>query len=200
MRYSCYLFSLVLLVSTVACRGGTQTAGRNKDTPNVDAEIAKIKEQLKAAPNSSDLHSQLSALAAIKGDWDTFEREIAIAIRLDPNRATNYFGAAEVYRQRGLTNKAFDMMKSAVAVDPQNPLSHFFLGLLYERQASSAEAKLEYQETKRLLDALRSPGRKSGNRIEGNIYYDRLGNTYVLIDNLDELLQKRLSHVDTAGP
>jgi protein involved in temperature-dependent protein secretion len=161
---------------------------------NIDAEIAQIREQIKAKPDSSELHEQLSALAAIKGDWVEFENESAIAIRLDPNRITNYVGASEVYRRRGLKNKALEVMKAGVAVDPENPLSHYFLALLYEKGSDSAGAKVEYMETKRLLALLRSSG-KQGNRIEGDLYYDTHGRSYGLLANLDAKIDDRLSRL-----
>jgi tetratricopeptide (TPR) repeat protein len=191
--------SWLLLISTLACHGQTQKTDGKNPVPDVKSEMAKIREQLKAAPDSSELHAQWSALAAAKGDWDTSEREISIAIRLDPNRVTNYFGAAEVFRHRGLTSRAFEMLRSAIAVDPQNPLSHFFLAVLYERTSDIPKAKVEYRETQKLLAALRSPGIRGGNRIEGTTYYDKLGNTY-LLDDLDKRVDKHLLQLETAKP
>ncbi len=193
-----WVFPLLLVLAS-ACHRQTQTRDGAGSAVDVDAEIAQIKQELKTSPNSSDLHEQLSVLAAVKKDWPTFEEENALAIRLDPNKVTNYCEGAEVYLGRGLTDKALAMMKSAIAADPENPLSRFILGNMYERIHDREKAKMEYEETRRLMDVLKAPERREQNRIEGEKYYDRFGNTYML-NIVSAKLKGRLQELQMQKP
>jgi tetratricopeptide (TPR) repeat protein len=193
VRYLYSFLCVVLIVFVGICGSNSQTAPPK--TVDVDAEMARIHERLKVKPNSSDLHGQLAALASAKSDWQTFDNEIALAIKLDPTRVTNYFGAAEVYRRRGLPEKASEMLNSALAVDTLNPLSHFFMGAFYEHLGDREKAKSEFEQTRQLLVRLRKPGSEAKNRIHGDNYYDSYGNPY-LIDHLDERAEKHLAQIN----
>lgn len=79
---------VICLIGMTACRG-TKVASHDHSTFDADAAIANVNKQLKGSSNSSDLHGQLALLAGVKKDWATFDREIEIAIRLDPDLMTN---------------------------------------------------------------------------------------------------------------
>jgi tetratricopeptide (TPR) repeat protein len=199
VRYFYSFLSVGLLLSAGIFASQAQTTRPQNRTVDVDAEMAKIREQLKANPNSSDLHAQLASLASAKSDWPTFEKETGIAIKLDPARVTNYFGAAEVYRRRGLPGKASEMLKAALAVDPQNPLSHFFSGVFYEHESNRDKARDEFEKTKQLLAQLGSPGPGAKNHIQDGKYYDSHGISYMLGD-LDQRVEKHLAQLNAAPP
>jgi tetratricopeptide (TPR) repeat protein len=170
---------VICLIGMTACRG-TKVAGHDHSAFDADAAIANVNKQLKHSPNSSDLHGQLALLAGVRKDWVTFDREIETAIRLDPDLMTNYINAAEIYRMRGRTDMAVQMLKTAIARDPQNPLTHFFLATFYEHTPDRANALLEYQEAKRLNEVLRASGR-TGKLSDGHeVYYDKSGQPYYL--------------------
>src|SRR5260221_13226743 len=61
-------------------------------------------------------------------------------------------------RVRGMAQQEREMLNRAVAIDPENPLSHFVLGVMYERQSDAKNATAEFVETKRLIDTLSLPG------------------------------------------
>ncbi|HET6842225.1 MAG TPA: hypothetical protein VFK06_11160 [Candidatus Angelobacter sp.] len=169
---------VICLIGMTACRG-TKVAGHDQPAFDADAAIANVNKQLKDSPNSSHWHGQLALLAGIKKDWATFDREIKTAIHLDPDLMTNYINAAEIYRMRGRTDMAVQTLKTAIARDPQNPLTHFFLATFYEHIPDRANALLEYQESKRLIEALRASGR-TGNLDGHEAYYDKSGQPYYL--------------------
>ncbi len=83
------------------------------------------------------------------------------------------------------------MLNTAVTLDPNNPLAHFLLGLMYERESNSEKSQNEFRETGKLLELLRSREHGTRDRIDGNIYYDKVGNAYHLGD-LDARLQRKL--------
>jgi tetratricopeptide (TPR) repeat protein len=201
MRFSCVVLIGILIASVPGCREKHSVADNNRAI-DVEAEISKIKKQLDSNPSSEDsseLHQKLAVLATMKADWSTFESEMSLAIKLDPNQITNYIGAAQVYYDRGMNDKAFAMLDIGVAVDPENPLPHFFLAVFHDRQNDNDKARLEYMETRRLLILLRSAGRLE-NRIEQNRYYDRHGRTYFLPDSIEAKAEKRISEIERARP
>lgn len=91
------------------------------------------------------------------------------------------------------------MLNHAVSIDPQNPLSHFFLGVMYERQSDPNKAMAEFREANRLIEVLSepTPTLALGPRIvrdeRQDIYYlDKFGKQYLLNDIIRPL-KKRLS-------
>jgi cytochrome c-type biogenesis protein CcmH/NrfG len=201
MRVILNLTFIAVLAFASACNGQPQSPPRQKAAVDLEAEIGKIKQKLKDNPNSAELHADVAALAAVKNDWTVSDEEIGTAIKLAPNNAVYYFAAAESYFRRGFKDKAFDLMRSAIAVDPENPLTRFFMGNMFERNLDPTKATAEYQETKKLLILLQSPERQAPNHIEGNQYYDRFGQIYML-EGLEARVDKRLRalHVDPVTP
>ncbi len=195
-RYSSGAVTALLLASIVACKGQRQTAANSADA---DTEIAILEKQLKTSPNSASLHYQLGAMFAAKGDWARFDSEMGIAMQLDPHDPIVFIGAAQGYRARGLNANAIETLTRAVAIDPQNPLSHFYLGVTYERDSNSDKAMAEYREAKRLIDTLSAPTSSAEirNRIvkgtQGETWYhDQFGKDY-LLDQILKPLQKKLA-------
>ena len=189
-------FAIALtLVFVLACTG-QQKSG---NTVRIEREIEGLKQQLRTSPNASSLHQQLSTLLAAKGDWETSDREMATAIQLNPNNATLYIEAARGYQLRGLAAKALETLDQAVAVDPQNPLSHFALAVMYEHESHSTKAKAEFREAQHLINTLSEPSQKPELRsrvVRGTdhetYYVDRFGKAYLLDDILGPL-KKRVS-------
>lgn len=195
-RYAVCGLAALLLALIVACKRQRQTAANSTD---VNVAIEDLEKQLKASPNSASIHYQLGAVFAAKGEWARSDNEMAVAMQLDPHDPTVFIGAAQGYRARGLSAKAIETLTRAVAIDPQNPLSHFFLGVMYERESNSDKAMAEYRETKRLIDTLSAP--TSSTEIRSRIirgtqgetwYFDQFGKDY-LLDDILKPLQKKLS-------
>lgn len=180
------LLAALLVLGFGSCSSQQTPAPKSSGT-DVDAAMAETRQQLANSPNSGYLHNQLATLAAAKGDWNTYDKEIGTAIQLEPKNSLNYFQAAEVYRRRSMNTKALYMCSRASELDPQNPLIHFELGRIYETQSESAKALKEFATSKRLLDELHST-----RRTDVKTYYDKSGNAYTLGD-LENQLAKRLS-------
>jgi len=150
---------LVMLISSCGNQknpaSGTQPNPRPNSMGELDRAEKDIHEQLAKSPNSAFLHNQLAALAAGKSDWETFEKEINSAIRLEPNDPLNYFQAGETYHRRGMLDRAIPMYLKGVELDPNNPLFHFKLGELYEK-SQPGKSRNEFMESKRLLKSVRT--------------------------------------------
>lgn len=192
----------VLIVALALSCSGQQRKPRQAASVNVDEEIAKLKTQVEKSPDDASLHGQLAIVLSWKGDWEGSDREANIAMKLDPHNPVLCIEAAERYRVRGLTDKEAEMMNRAVTADPQNPLSHFFLGVMYERRADAEKAMAEFAETKRLIDTLSSLPltnqiRSRIDRRDGEtIYTDQCGKEYFLRSILRPLAKKLSASVD----
>jgi cytochrome c-type biogenesis protein CcmH/NrfG len=189
------VLTMVLLCLVLACEGQQQPG--NANTVNIDNEIARLKKQLKVSPKSSSLHEQLAAMLAGKGDWAESDKEMNLAIRLDPHNPVLLIEAAQGYSERSLMPKAIEMLRRAVAIDPKNPLPHFVLGVKYERQSDSTNAMTEYREAQRLIDTLSESTQTPGfrNRIVSDSdhqvwYIDQFDKHYLLNDILGPLKRK----------
>ena len=188
-----FLFAWVVLAFVPGCSSRPQ----NGDSIPIDSDIAELKQQLQTSPDSPSLHHQLSALLAEKHDWEASDRESRTAMKLAPHDPMLWIDAAQTYRSRGLEAKALEMLNHAVEIDPLNPLSHFALGSLYERESNPAKAAAEFQETKRLVETLSLPSDtpEIRNRIvqgtRQEIYYiDQFGKEFLLGDLLKALKKK----------
>src|SRR5260370_7667300 len=142
----------------------------------------------------------MGAVLGGKGDGDGSDIEMNVAMQLDPNNSILYIAAAQGYRARGLTAKAVEVLKRAVTVDPENPLAHFTLALMYEHQGDRDKATTEFNETDLLIDTLSLPKstQHSSNRIindtHGDTWYrDHFGKEYLLDDKILASLKKKLS-------
>lgn len=184
----------VLLLAIVGCTGEHRRIANDE---SVDSAIVDLKKQLEASPGSSSLHGELASMLAAKGDWEHSDKEMSTAIELDPRDATLYIGAAQSYRARGMKGKGIEMLNRALIIDTQNPLSHFFLGVMYEGQSEPGKALAEFHETKRLIDTLSLPASSPDlrNRIirgtdDQTWYRDQFGKEYRLDDILKPLAKK----------
>jgi cytochrome c-type biogenesis protein CcmH/NrfG len=190
------VLAVITLVSALAWSCQQPNAGKST-TVNPDDEIVRLNGQLQTSPDSPELHHQLALMLAIKGDWGGSDKEMSTAIRLDPHNPILFIEAAQGYRARGLRAKAIEMLTRAVAIDRQNPLSHFSLGLMYERESNPDKAMAEFRETKRLIDTLSLPtsAPDTRNRIikgtQGETWYrDQFGKDYLLNEILESLRKK----------
>lgn len=120
-------------------------------------------------------------------------------MQLDPHDPLLNIEAAQMYHQRGMMAKELQMLNLAVGIDPEIPVSHYVLGLTYERQSEPSKAMTEFREAKRLINMLSSPDRpmEVSNRIilgprNERYYHDRFGHEY-LLDWIMTPLAKKLS-------
>jgi tetratricopeptide (TPR) repeat protein len=184
-----------VLVFILACNGHGQ-----KPAPpvGVEDEIAQLRKQLESSPASASLHGQLAAMLAARGDWQESDREMGVAMQLDPDDAMLSIEAAQGYRVRGMADKAIALLKHSIEIDSKNPLTHFNLALIYEPRHDSEAATAEFRETERLINDLSLPASSPDprNRIikgtHGEIWYhDQFGKDY-LLNGIVQPLQKKL--------
>lgn len=72
------------------------------------------------------------------------------ALRLKPRRADLYKGLADVYYSQGQINKALELNKRGLMIEPNNYQWYFSLSLLYQEQKNLAEAKKYLEQAYKL--------------------------------------------------
>jgi tetratricopeptide (TPR) repeat protein len=134
------------------------TNGSQHKVVQVDwrAQLADIQKRLKEDPNSPFLHNQAAVAYDALGDFDNFDREIHLAMKLEPENSINYYMAYGVYKRRHLRDKQISVLEKALQIDPDNPIGHYEKAAIFEDDKKWADALTEYQTTKTLLERVKS--------------------------------------------
>jgi len=172
------------LLSSCGQTAHTQREPQNsgKDSPDkvvqVDwpAQLADIQARLIRDPNSAFLHNQAAVAYDALGDFDNFDREINLAMKLEPDNSIDCYVAYAVYKRRHLRDKQILVLGKALQIDPGNPMGHYEKAAIFEDDRKWVDALAEYQTTKRLLDWVRSDQKHFHNN--SWTYLDRRGNPY----------------------
>ncbi len=100
-----------------------------------------------------EAHSNLGMLYAQRGDSAGAERELQLALALDPTFGPAAGNLADLYRSLGREADAERILRAALARAPEDPSLHHALGLALVRQKRISEAVAELA-----LAAQRAPG------------------------------------------
>lgn len=182
----CLLALLSGLLMSACSRTGNATqsqtqgpaGGTSHKTVHIDwhAELVDRQKQLERDPNSAFLHNQVAVAYDALGDFDSFDREIQTAIKLDPGNTIDCYVAYAVYKRRHLDEKALSVLDKALKIDPENPFGHFERGRIFETSKERQNALTEYKATQHLLGKITS---NAQNFQQGRWYYtDPRGNPY----------------------
>jgi tetratricopeptide (TPR) repeat protein len=183
------------------CQETARTQAPSQSLADQQTEIRDLLGRLQPNPKSSSLHNQLAVLYAASGDSVRFEKEINVAIELEPKDPINYYQASLVYGRTGQKKKQVVMLEKAIALDSHNPVFRFDRARAYEVKGMRDRAKQEYLEAKRLLSTGIQTGEKSqadhvlhkARIIEGT-YYDSFNNAYS-VENLAAGIEKALGRI-----
>jgi tetratricopeptide (TPR) repeat protein len=133
------------------------------------------------APDSAQTSEQQSTLTAEQyiqegnryakeKQYDKAVDAFRLAIKLNPNLATAYFGLGSAYANMGRVTDALDPMRTAARLDPNNPLAHLNLGRALASLRRFDDGLAEMNEAKRL-----SPNNANVYNEIGNVLLDGLG-------------------------
>ncbi len=81
---------------------------------------------------------------------DQAETELKRAVEISPRKQDILFLLGRLYLLKKDFAQAIKVQQAALAADPSNPTSHWFLGLTYQAADKHAEAIVEIQEARRL--------------------------------------------------
>jgi tetratricopeptide (TPR) repeat protein len=116
------------------------------------AKLATLQKELARDPNSAFLHNQAAVAYDALGDFESFDREIHIAMKLEPRNPIDCYVAYAVYKRRRLREKQRSVLERALEIDPGNPFGHYERAGMLEDEKKWADALAEYETTKTLLD------------------------------------------------
>ena len=87
----------------------------------VDAAVELAKSSLVAQPNSAMLLGAMGAVQYRRGEFPESERSFLSAWKIDPNLVQPYLGRALLYRTASLYRKAYELIKRAHEIAPDDP-------------------------------------------------------------------------------
>jgi len=113
-------------------------------TPEQQTTLVKATTELVAAEmvdaERPEAHLNLGLLEARRQQPAEAEREYRTALRLDPNFVPALVNLADLDRARGMDKEGAELLKKAMAIEPDNAAVRHSLGLLLVRQHDSAGA------------------------------------------------------------
>lgn len=119
---------------------------------------------------TAEQYTQEGNAYAKEKQYDKAVDSFRLAIKLNPNLATAYFGLGSAYASMGRLSDALEPMRTAVRLDPGNPLAHLNLGRALASFRRFDDGLAEMNEAKRL-----SPDNAYIYNEIGNVLLDGLG-------------------------
>lgn len=120
----------------------------------LDAEIARTLEAVKADQSSAELHNRLGALLVEKGFPKDAELEFRRAIWSDERFYPAWYNIALARQARGDGSGAIRALRQTLEVKPGHAAAHFQLALMLEKRGRMDQALDHYVEAYRINDAL----------------------------------------------
>jgi len=140
------------------------------------AQLAATQKQLEREPSSGFLHGQAAVAYDALGDFESFDREIQTAMRLDPGNSMPCYMGYAVYKRKHLTDKQRSVLDAALKIDPANPFGHYEKAGMLEDAKERQSALKEYETVQGLLQRVKSDPKNFQNN--GWRYVDARGNSY----------------------
>ena len=117
------------------------------------------------APQQTESYFELGDLALKSGDFAEAQANFAKTLALDPHHGGALEGAGEAYYKQKQYDKAYQKLKEAVAVSPDYPPCHYYLGLTLNRMGRRDEGQAELQQAAAMTEAENARAQK---RLQGS--------------------------------
>jgi len=129
--------------------------------------LSSFREAVRLNPNFSDGYNNLGVALAQSGKWEeaiaAFEKVLAFPFYNRPEIVYQNLGWA--YYSLGRYQEAEKALSSALSLEPRMALTHYTLGLLYEKQGRQPDAVQAYRQVVKLA-AGSETGRKAQERLK----------------------------------
>ncbi|MDD2541867.1 MAG: tetratricopeptide repeat protein [Desulfuromonadaceae bacterium] len=170
--------------------------------------ISEYQEVIKLAPNNIEAHKELAALYLKRRKWEKAANQYQSVLGQNSNDAATRNALISIYIKQGKHKELFALVKKEVELFPNDPDSHFRLGLMYDFRKEYDASINEYQKALDLKSdhakALKGMGKvylKTGKFKKARVYLEAAKNadpnlrgTHELLDNL-RIEQTRASAV-----
>lgn len=108
--------------------------------------IAEYLETIKLAPNNLEAHKELAALYVKRGKTDEAAEQYRILIQLDKNDVPSRNALISLYVKLKKYDELFALTQEGVNLYPDDPDSHFRLGLMYDFRKDYEASVAEYRK------------------------------------------------------
>ncbi len=114
-------------------------------------EISLWEDAARKSPGKLRPHQNLGTLYSMKGRLNDAQKELAIALALDPDNFEIHNNLGIVYRKLGDNERAIREYTAALKLMPTDAMAHYNLGNIFLAQGNYLAAIREYSECLRLI-------------------------------------------------
>ena len=178
-------FRITLLIfAFVLCGAGSSPFLLGQRTVPTDwkALLEKAQAGIEKNPNSAFWHNQASVAYDALGNFDLAVKELKLASTLDPDDPNHDYCLFALYKRKGTLRQQREVLLSALEIDGGNPLGHFELGVVLEKERHFQDSLREYRAAKMLTA-----------NVKRNEYTDRRGGVYEIEfvrNNVDAYIER----------
>lgn len=122
------------------------------DEQKFDKSLIAFNKALKLDPNHPDILSHRGVLYLHMNQKKKCFEDLELSLRLDKDYSFRYAALAYAKDYFGDLDAAIELYQKAVAVDPEDAISHNNLGLLMEKQGYQKKAKDNFEKADRLAE------------------------------------------------
>jgi tetratricopeptide (TPR) repeat protein len=177
---------ITLLISAFVLSGAGSSTFLLAQSGTVSEDPKTLLEKAQAGieknPKSAFWHNQASVAYSALGHFDLAVKELELAATLDPDDPGHEYSLFALYQRKGMLRQQRNALLSALEIDGGNPLGHFELGVVLEKEGYLEESLKEYRDAKRLAAD-----------VKNHEYTDRRGGAYeieVVRKSADEYIER----------
>jgi tetratricopeptide (TPR) repeat protein len=177
--------TILLISAFVLCVAGSSpfvVAQHDTAPPDWKAVLEKAQARIEKSPNSAFWHNQASVAYNALGYYELAVKELKLASTLDPDDPGHKYGLFALYQRNGTLRQQREALLGALEIEGGNPLGHFELGVVLEKEGYLEESLREYRTAKLL-----------GASVKDHEYTDRRGGVYeieVVRKDVDEYIAR----------
>ena len=142
-------------------------AEKRGDQAELKAQLRKAQTEIARNPDSAFWHNQAGLAYDALGDVKNAVKELTLASKLDPTNPIDDYMLYAVYKRKGTLVQQRKTLLEALEKDRANPLGHFELGVVLERERYWEESLREYRTARELVM-----------KVKESVYIDPRGNPY----------------------
>lgn len=116
------------------------------DEGDLEKALSTAKEALSAAPDNADAHERLGLVLLKKGEFENALAAFNEALKINPNFRQAKTGAGLALLGKGDVAGAEKTLTAALVLNPYPAMTHYALGLVYQKMNDDAKALAHFKE------------------------------------------------------